>query len=99
MSFISGENLNRIASVGETTLTEADSFPKDLDYHAVGLDILNKGTVTLIFSLTTIKGETLGPFYIPTGESLSEDYPPFKRITVSQTTTEFYMIVRKTWEG
>lgn len=99
MSLISAENLNRLASVADKTLTQADTFPYTFEKPAVGLDILNSdSTTSLIITLTTRKNEEIGPFIIPAGEALSEEFEPIKIIDVSQTTTEFYIVVRKTLE-
>jgi len=93
----SAENLSRLASVAITTLTHADSYPKDLQNLLtcpIGIGALNLGDETLIFNLITIYDETIGPFYVPIAQALSEEYPPFKRIEIVQSSSEFYLVIR-----
>jgi len=100
MSGSSAENLNRLASVAITTLTEADTFPYDLDIGTPGIGIgcLNKDTGTvLIFNLVTLENNTIGPFRVPSTNPLSEEFPPFKRIELVQASTSFNLIIRGSW--
>jgi len=102
MSFLTSENTNRIASIAKTTVTQADSYPYSIDIGtpAVGFGAMNADTATtLVFSLLTKTNETIGPFYVPAGASLSEEVPPFSQIDVTTATTAFYIVIRGTLEG
>lgn len=98
----SAECLSRLASVAITTLTHADSYPKDLQNLLtcpIGIGALNLGDETLIFNLVTVHDDTIGPFYVPIAQALSEEYPPFKRIEIVQSSSEFYLVIRGYLEG
>ncbi len=101
MSFVTSENTNRIASIAKQTLTVSDTYPYDIDIGtpAVGFGALNSGTGTLEFTVLTKTYETIGPFYVPEGEALSEELQPFIQIDVTTPSTEFFIIIRGTWEG
>ncbi len=97
MSHISSENLNRMASVAKASYTEADSYPVVVE-SAVGLDIVNNGTPTLIFSVQG-SGDIVGPFHVPAGTALTEEFAPFTKIIVDTPSSAFIFVVRTTLEG
>ena len=99
MSFISSENLNRIASVAKVALTQADTFPYVFEEFMVGIDAINNdGTTTLEFNVIIKNGDSLGPFKVPPGAGLSLEYPPFKTLEIVTNTTSFDMAIRGTLE-
>lgn len=97
---ISSEELKRIASVGAKSIDQSETFPYDLMQNigkvGVGLDIYNKDpATTLYFSVRQQQtGKIIGPFIVPDNTSLSEDFPPFTRIIIDQTTTDFIITIR-----